>query len=192
MVKNEKGGNKSKKLGRKHVNETNGKSSENIHVRYAKEEGEMYAVVSKNYGSNMCLVECADGVARNCIIRKKFTGRRKKDNIISAGVWILVGTRDWEVLTAGKKPKCDLLEVYSTEEKSKLEVSSHIDVRRLSKLSFSDNKDVEDYSCDFISSETSLYEKILADVDEGGNDKGMNIVTSSSSKPSQLINIDDI
>jgi translation initiation factor IF-1 len=192
MVKNEKGGNKSKKLGRKHVNDTtSGKSGQNIHVRFAKEEGEMYAVVSKNYGSNMCLVECADGVARNCIIRKKFTGRRKKDNIISPGVWILVGTRDWEVLTAGKKPKCDLLEVYSSEEKIKLEGSSHIDVRRLSKLAFSDNKDEEDFSCDFISSETSLYEKILAETDEGdGKDDGINIVTSN--KTAQTINIDDI
>jgi translation initiation factor IF-1 len=189
MVKNEKGGNKSKKLGRKHVNETSIKSGQNIHVRYAKEDGEMYAVVSKNYGSNTCLVECADGVARHCIIRKKFTGRRKKDNIISAGVWVLVGTRDWEVLVAGKKPKCDLLEVYSSEEKNKLEGTSHIDVRRLSKLSFSDDKDTEDSSCDFINSETSLYEKILAEVEEG-DDNGINIVVSN--KTQELINIDDI
>lgn len=189
MVKNEKGGNKSKKLGRKHVNETSGKTNENIHVRYAKEEGEMYAVVSKNYGSNTCLVECADGVARNCIIRKKFTGRRKKDNIISSGVWVLVGTRDWEVLTSGKKPKCDLLEVYSSEEKNKLEGSSHVDVRRLSKLSFGDNKDAEDSSCDFISSETSLYEKILEEeAVECKNNNGI----STNGISTQTINIDDI
>ncbi len=188
MVKNEKGGNKSKKLGRKHVNETSGKSQQNINVRYAKEDGEMYAVVSKIFGNNNCLVECADGIARQCIIRKKFTGRRKKDNVLAPGVWVLVGERDWEVLIAGKKPRCDLLEVYSGEEKTKLEGSSHVDVKRLSKLTF-DKDGEEDSSCDFISSETSLYEKIIAEADEenGGIE---NIVVSKET--AQLFNIDDI
>ena len=187
MVKNEKGGNKSKKLGRKHINDSSAKSQQEINVRYASEEGEMYAVVSKVYGNNMCLVECNDGVSRNCIIRKKFTGRRKKDNILTQGVWVLVGERDWEILIAGKKPRCDLLEVYSNEEKHKIENSSGVDVRRLSKLTFDkDDKGDGDSSCDFISSETSSYQKIISE--EGGGGGG----GKSSSSSNETFNFDDI
>lgn len=181
MVKNEKGGNKSKKLGRKHINDSNAKSQQDINVRYATEEGEMYAVVSKVYGNNMCLVECNDGVSRNCIIRKKFSGRRKKDNILTQGVWVLVGERDWEILIAGKKPRCDLLEVYSNEEKHKLENSNGVDVRRLSKLTFDKDKGDGDSSCDFISSETSSYQKIISESGEEGK-----------SSSNQIFNFDDI
>ena len=189
MVKNVKGGKKSKKMGRKHVNETEG-SVQNINVRYAQEEGEMYAVVSKMYGNNMCLVECADGIARNCIIRKKFTGRRKGDNIVAQGVWVLVGERQWEVLLAGKTPKCDLLEVYSSEEKEKLEKSSNVDVRRLSKLKFDNDNNKGgggDSPYDFVSSETSLYEKIIS---EEANENSNNISGVKGMAP--LINFDDI
>ena len=190
MVKNEKGGKKSKMMGRKHLKEKDEGSQQSINVRYAKENGEIYAVVSKIFGGTMCLVECADGVSRNCIIRRKFAGRRKKDNVLTQGVWVLVGERDWEVLTAGKKPRCDLLEVYSAEEKNKLENSSNVDVRRLSKMKFDDNNDNEDSSHDFITSETLLYEKILAennDDDEDGGGGG-----GGKKKPTQAFNFDDI
>ena len=193
MVKNEKGGSKSKKLGRKHVNESSGKSNNNtnINVRYAGESGEsgeIYAVVSKMYGNNMCLVECADGISRNCIIRKKFTGRRKKGNELTQGVWVLVGERDWEILVAGKKPRCDLLEVYSSEEKNKIEAMCGDEVIRLSKLKFEndDKGGGGDSSFDFVNSETSLYEKIISEEsDEKNND-------NISNKKLPLINIDDI
>ena len=113
MVKNT-GGNKSKRIGRKHVN-----VPETRKIRYVMEEGEEYAVVTKLHGAN-CQVTCANGVSRVCVIRKKFKGRGKRDNIIMTGIWVLVGVRDWEVPGAGKQQKCDLLEVYSRADKDKL------------------------------------------------------------------------
>ena len=55
----------------------------------------MYAVVSKLFGNCMCKVMCYDGYNRLCIIRKKFTGRRKTDNIVSAGSVLLVGLQSY-------------------------------------------------------------------------------------------------
>jgi len=61
-------------------------------------------------------VKCIDGETRLCIIRKKFKGRSKRDNMITNGSYVLVGVRDWEVVEVGKKRKCDLLEVYSSSD----------------------------------------------------------------------------
>ena len=55
-----------------------------------------------------------------CIIRKKFKGRGKRDNVISIGTWVLVGIRTFEKLLNGKKQRCDLLEVYNTDDQNKL------------------------------------------------------------------------
>jgi initiation factor 1A len=117
MVKNNTGGNKSKKQGRKHVNAGNGEQTQN--VRKAIEEGEMYAAVTKIYGGSNCQVMCIDGVSRQCVIRNNFKMRGKRENTLIVGSWILVGIRDWEVRSNGTQ-KCDLLEVYSHNEKDKL------------------------------------------------------------------------
>lgn len=114
MVKNT-GGNKSKRLGRKHINN----EPETKAVRYVIEEGEEYAVVTKLYGAT-CQVTCANGISRVCVIRKKFKGRGKRDNIIAPGIWVLIGIRDWEVISSEKQQKCDLLEVYSRFDRDKL------------------------------------------------------------------------
>ena len=127
MVKNSTGGNKSKKQARG----TSYNPQQN--VRKAKEEGEIYAVVSKIYGGPNCLVMCNDGVARNCIIRNKFKTRGKRENNISVGSWILVGIREWEVRTDGTQ-KCDLLEVYSHAEKDKLKQIEVCDFKYLNEV----------------------------------------------------------
>jgi len=62
--------------------------------------------------------KCEDGVTRICIIRNKFRGRGKRDNMLTAGIWILIGIRDWEVKHPDKKSTCDLLYVYSEEDKN--------------------------------------------------------------------------
>ena len=64
---------------------------------------------------------CHDGVSRMCVIRKKFKGRGKRDNNIILGTWLLVGKREFEVRAAGKKEKCDLLEVYRDNDKVNLQ-----------------------------------------------------------------------
>jgi len=115
MVKNVSGGSNNKKFARKNV----APSRSNNKLRVVEEEGEIYAVVVKIFGGRMCQVQCIDGVVRNCIIRGKFTGRGKRDNTLSPGVWVLVGIREWE----STSQKCDLLEIYSDADKIKLQNS---------------------------------------------------------------------
>ena len=109
MVKNN-GGNKAKKFASKSFNVPQKAT------RFAIDSGEVYAIINKILGGNMCEVLCIDGIIRNCIIRGKFSGKRKRDNILTRGKWVLVGLRDWEI-TAKEKQKCDLLEVYTDVDK---------------------------------------------------------------------------
>jgi initiation factor 1A len=124
MVYNVGGGNKSKGLARKFVVQSHAIGNSKT-VRVAKEAGEQYAIVQKHLGNCMCTVVCSDGYRRLCIIRKKFTGRRKTDNNISSGSVVLIGLRDYSSGSneseSGKDTKrCDLLYVYSDQEKEKL------------------------------------------------------------------------
>ena len=122
MVKNTIGGNKSKKFANKNFN------IQDRATRFAKEEGEIYAYVEKLMGNNICQVMCIDGYQRSCVIRGKFLGKGKRDNILSKGKWILVGLRDWENSNKGsEKEKCDLLEVYSDMDKQRLQNDNTID-----------------------------------------------------------------
>ena len=85
MVKNLAGGCNGKKVARKHTNK--GKNE----LRLSKSSDEKYAIVKKLLG-NTCDVICDDGVNRRCIIRGKFTGRNKRDNMLDNGTYILVST----------------------------------------------------------------------------------------------------
>ena len=113
MVKNSGGGNKAKKFASKTLNMSNRAT------RFASETGEVYAIVTKLMGSNICEVLCIDGCHRLCVIRGKFLGKGKRDNILVRGKWVLIGLREWEV-TKKEKEKCDLLEVYNDTDKEKL------------------------------------------------------------------------
>ena len=119
MVKNDAGGNKGKGLARKHVNAA--KCGGSKQLRVATDEAERYAVVSKMLGNGMCYVRHlsgGNGTAADmlCIIRNKFKGRGKRDNILDSGSWVLVGMREW----ASKQDTCDLLEVYNDGERDRL------------------------------------------------------------------------
>jgi translation initiation factor IF-1 len=116
MVKNTTGGNKSKGQARKLFS---GGSSNNK-LRLAKEDGEIYCQVIKIFGSMNCSVVGSDNITRRCIIRGKFRGKGKRDNIIRPGTWVLAGVRDWESHAHGSEPTCDLLEVYTDSDKEKL------------------------------------------------------------------------
>jgi len=115
MVKNDKGGNKSKKMGRKFISAPMDKK-----VRLAEEEGEIYAYVTKMLGNGMFNATCTDGKDKLVIMRNKFRGRGKRDNTVKLGSWVLIGERDFE---SCEKPKCDLLEVYTDVEIQKLKNS---------------------------------------------------------------------
>ena len=129
MVQNVGGGNKSKGLARKFVVQSQNQGGGGKTVRTVKESGEQYAIVQKHLGNCMCMVFCSDGYRRLCIIRKKFTGRRKTDNNISSGSVVMVGLQDYSGgdsgggeagKSAGGVKRCDLLYVYSEQEKEKL------------------------------------------------------------------------
>jgi initiation factor 1A len=115
MVKNTTGGNRSKGLARK--NESGQHYSK---LRMAECEEEHYAIVKKIFGGTRCEVFCDDSVARQAIIRGKFTGKNKRRNIIGAGTIILVGLRDWATKKENKIEECDVLEVYSLLEVDQL------------------------------------------------------------------------
>jgi len=112
MVKNT-GGNKAKKLASKTFNVVVRAT------RFASIKGEVYAIVTKMMGGSICEVLCIDGITRQCVIRRKFSGKGRRDNWLCRGKWILVGLRDWEN-TSKAKETCDLLEVYSDNDKEKL------------------------------------------------------------------------
>jgi hypothetical protein len=114
MVKNS-GGNKAKKQARKTV----GLPTVVQNVRYVKEEGELYAVITKIYGGKTCQIMCDDGVSRRCTIRRKFMMSRRGDNALAVGTWLMAGLYDWEKRADGTQ-NCDILEVYSAGEKEKL------------------------------------------------------------------------
>jgi initiation factor 1A len=133
MVKNT-GGNKAKGFARKHVNTT--KTND---IRVAEEEGEIYAVVTSMCGGNMFQCYCIDGIERLCRIRGSFSGRKKRDNIVEKGGWVLIGTREWdnsnETKTSNTKKvklqQCDLLEVYAEGDKEKLKETVKLNWKRL-------------------------------------------------------------
>ena len=117
MVKNVKGGNKSKKMGRKFLS-----APVDRKVRFAQEDGEIYAVVTKLLGNGQFYANDSDGKERLVIMRNKFCGRGKRDNIVTLGGWVLIGERHFESCS---KPKHDLLEVYNEMEKEKLKKSGN-------------------------------------------------------------------
>jgi translation initiation factor IF-1 len=119
MVKNTIGGSKHKGMARKMISGRGGSR-----LRKLAEEGELYAVVIKILGGPRCLVVGMDNVERDCIIRGKFRGNKKRDNTLRGGVLVLVGDREWSSATSsGKNPVCDLLEVYSDIDKDRLKTT---------------------------------------------------------------------
>ena len=174
MVYNVGGGNKSKGLARKFVVQSHANSSgAGKTVRTVKEDGEQYAIVQKHLGNCMCAVMCSDGYRRLCIIRKKFTGRRKTDNNISSGSVVLVGLHDYSGGSggAGDVKRCDLLYVYSEQEKEKLrkvcdlsKLSSSLDDTATATASQS-LPGQSDADCDvaFITSGTGVFNKYAKD-----------------------------
>ena len=116
MVRNN-GGNKAKKFASKAF------SVSEKTTRFSTDKDEVYATVNRMLGSNICEVLCVDGKIRLCIIRGKFSGKGRRDNRLCRGKWVLVGLRGWE-LTSKEKQKCDLLEVYSDNDKEKLMTKS--------------------------------------------------------------------
>ena len=110
MVKN-LGGNKAKSFARK-----NEKPNSSNKLRMSECDEEKYAVVRKIFGGCVCEIFCDDLKYRKGIIRGKFRGKGKRNNIIAPGTVVLVGIRDW----ASESDQSDILEVYSPLELDQL------------------------------------------------------------------------
>jgi translation initiation factor IF-1 len=179
MVKNEGGGCNGKKVARKH--KTKGKSE----LRLSNSADEKYAIVKKLLG-NTCDVICEDGVNRRCIIRGKFTGRNKRDNMLDSGTYILVGMREW-VDEAGHSRQsddnnvkyCDLLEVYNSMERDILRRTHNI----FSSLKDeSGNKyDDRDTNVMFVDENTLKYQSVIKKMEGNKSSKGSGSGSGSNS-----------
>ena len=119
MVKNTCGGKGAKGFARKSF--IKGGNS----LRISEDVAEVYAQVTKMLGNSMCNVVSLDGTEFLCHIRGKFSGRGKRDNLISVSSWLLVGLREWERTETikGKLLNCDVIVVYNDNDKIRLKNS---------------------------------------------------------------------
>ncbi len=127
MVKNTQGGSSHKKFARKFS--SGGPSNNNNILRVSEDKGEIYAIVIKMLGNGMFHCHCLDNQIRLGHIRGKFSGRGRRDNTVEGGKWVLIGLREWDIPSeksstmlkiSNKMQQCDLLEVYSDSDKSRL------------------------------------------------------------------------
>jgi len=191
MVKNTTGGNKHKGQARKFVN-----ARPSNKLRISEDEAEVYGQVTKLLGNGMCHVNTLDGTKMLCIIRGKFRGRGKRDNILKTGTWILVGIREWEekkdATTSTLLNKCDLLEVYSDLDKEKLKSTVNLNWRPFidndATNHFTDKEDEDLFQ--FSNEEQEEYKKIMED-QVGGSINKVTLQLSAVEEEEE-INIDDI
>lgn len=141
MVKNAKGGNKSKKMGRKFLGAPVQKQ---VRLADPNEPCEIYGVVEKLFGHGRFQIKDSNSKDRLVIIPNKFRGRGKRDNTVVLGCWVLVGIREYE---SSENAKCDLLEVYTDAEKQKLKKSGNPIFNQLK--SDHDREPVEDGEFEF-------------------------------------------
>ena len=203
MVKNLKGGSKAKGQARKYASGAPSDKS----VRVAEDDAELYAQVTKLLGNGMCYVLCIDGEQRLCYIRGKFKGRGKRDNTLGVGSWVLVGVREFETVkeNSGKLQNCDLMEVYSDLDKSKLKSTVHENWGMFveSKTDISSeggrgggggrvvNAD-DGYGFDFVDEKADEYRKLMEEEMIGNEMKNNIIKFTSDQGGEEEINIDDI
>ena len=179
MVKNLKGGSKSKQIGRKFVT-----APVDRKVRLIHEEGEIYAVVTKLLGNGMFTANDIEGKERLVVMRNKFRGKGKRDNAVSLGSWVMIGERGFET---GPKPKCDLLEVYTDIEKQKLKKSGNPIFLLLKSEYDNAGESSNDDGITFSNGDTEKYKELIAavaeaaqssdDEDEEDSDEGVGAKT---------------
>ena len=117
------------------------------------------------------IVLCHDNKERLCTIRYKFSGRNKSSNFIANGGWCIIGLRSSDTVKLDKLEECDLLEIYTHPERSKLvqECKTNLDVLLKEELG-SLHENVE--NCDILFSN---------DHEQSNNDDTMNGVVCDAS-----------
>jgi len=94
------------------------------------EDGEMYACVEKVVGNGRVAVIGIDGKPYSCVIRQKFKGRNKRDNMMTSGTWCLVAVREWET-RQNDTAVCDLLHVYRDSDSESIRKKENLDFTAL-------------------------------------------------------------
>jgi len=188
MVKNSTGGNKAKGQARKFVT-----APKSFALRLTEDESEVYAVVMKNLGNGMCHVLCMDNKMRLCHIRGKFTGRRKKENIIKVGAWVMIGLREWEAgkVFDKKLENCDLLEVYDDSDKDRLKATLpslnwHIFNAHDTTKSSTGRAEEDDF--EFMDERTAEYRDLIQQQMQSSTAAAVSTITMDNEE----INVDDI
>lgn len=181
MVKNNIGGNKSKGFARKNM------VKRDMRLRVAQDEGEIYAQAIRVMGGNIASAIDIHGNPLRAHIRGKFRGRGKHDNFIGPGTWLLVGLHDWQS-KGGDIKDCDILEVYSETDKTRLKNSvTNID---WNKFIANDSKTVgekDESGIEFADEDTQEYEQLIATLANKGTSK--TIITDVDD---EQIDVDDI
>ena len=189
MVKNTKGGSGHKSQARKFVDS----SKQQVKTRIALEDGEIYAQVSKILGNGMCHVLCQDSKTRLCMIRGKFRGRGKRDNMLSNGKFILVGIRDYESGKEGKLENCDLLDVYSDQDKERLKNQvDGFDWKIFNQCETSKKTDSES-DIHFTNDNENDYDRIMNEASKSTKVQNkVNVIENEDENEEDEINVDDI
>lgn len=192
MGKNTHGGAGHKKFARKHNSTA---TSSNTFIRTSQDPNELYAIATKMLGNNMFHCHCIDNKVRLCHIRGRFGGRNKRDNVISAGTWILVGLREWDNSSSKdtkKLQQCDLLEIYSGISKERLKDLENCNwsILNANDLSKVDTKTAE--SEDDVKFITDRDEEIMRLNEEMKSSASKKITMIEENEDDEDINIDDI
>jgi initiation factor 1A len=187
MVKNTFGGNKSKGFARKDMNQKSNKT------RIAVHEGELYAIATKMLGNNMLHCHGIDNKVRLCHIRGKFTGRGKRGNVIEAGTWLLIGTREWSESITDKIEHCDLLEVYKDNDVIRLKdtvsvnwsILTNNDVKNISAI----DKDSKSLDFDFKTVHDEERERLVKEMNSSSVNK---ISLDINETDEEIVSFDDL
>ena len=127
--------------------------------------------------------ENSDYVSRLGIIRRRFKGRNKHHNRIMIGTILLVGLREWETSTKGKREKCDVLEVYNIKDVGALKKDRNFDDELLKMIEAQNGGEPDSGNWEFDYKEADIM------FGSGENEEGDDDAGSSSGGE---INIDDI
>uniref|UniRef100_A0A6C0HUM8 S1-like domain-containing protein n=1 Tax=viral metagenome TaxID=1070528 RepID=A0A6C0HUM8_9ZZZZ len=147
MVKNTFGGSKAKSFARKNL------SIPASSFISPSSPFECIGCVHRLLGNGRCLVKIIHPSITDiqCVIRNKFKGRSKRNNLITIGSFVLVGLYDWE---APNFKGSDLLHVYSDEDISILRNSFNINSISVASFEISSSSFV-DTNLIFSATETS-------------------------------------
>lgn len=119
--RNVKGGKKFKKGSNKNGTSQTFRSNKLV---LSGDEDEIYGIVTKQLGNGQFIIKCVDNKEKRCVVGGKFSGKQKQNNIVKIGMWLLVGKRSWETTRPGKLETCDLLYIYSENEKKSVQSQS--------------------------------------------------------------------